>query len=190
MIPAMAFQADPGARTRFDRFVWLAVLLVASGTVALVFSPPALEGTSLGWLAGALRAGWSPFCHQAADRSFHVAGIQLLACSRCTGIFVGALAGVLIAPAAAALARRTSWPRWLLLAGLVPMALDVALGLTGAWGGTVATRAATGAVAGIVSAVWLMPHVCEAARDISGSIHGGRYTGAALTTGRRSRPRP
>ena len=39
-------------------------------------------------------AAGSIVCHQIPERSFHIAGVQLPVCARCTGLYAGALAGV------------------------------------------------------------------------------------------------
>ena len=36
-------------------------------------------------------------CHQRPERSFHVAGVQLPVCARCTGLYVSGAAGALAA---------------------------------------------------------------------------------------------
>jgi uncharacterized membrane protein len=57
------------------------------------------------WATGESRAGTvasafvylagSIICHQRPDRSFHDDGAQLPVCARCTGLYAGAMAGVL-----------------------------------------------------------------------------------------------
>ena len=68
------------------RLAWLflVVSLLVIGTFLL--SPPwtVLSKTRL--------VGYA-ICHQIAERSFHIAGQQLPLCARCTGIYMGALAG-------------------------------------------------------------------------------------------------
>lgn len=68
------------------RLAWL--FLVASLLVIGTFllSPP--------WtVLGKTRLVGYAICHQISDRSFHIAGHQLPLCARCTGIYMGALAG-------------------------------------------------------------------------------------------------
>ena len=43
-----------------------------------------------------MRLGNRCGCHQREDRSFHIKGWQFPICSRCTGILVGQLLGILI----------------------------------------------------------------------------------------------
>ena len=71
------------------RLAWLllVVSLLIIGTFLL--SPP--------WtvLGKAKLIGYA-ICHQIPERSFHVAGQQLPLCARCTGIYMGALAGFVL----------------------------------------------------------------------------------------------
>lgn len=43
-----------------------------------------------------LYAAGSVVCHQIPERSFHLAGVQLPVCARCTGLYLGGLAGVAV----------------------------------------------------------------------------------------------
>ena len=73
-------------------------------------------------------------CHQLPDRSFHLAGVQLPVCARCTGLYVGAAVG-LLGWALGARTRPHPWPRgWALLAlavASVPTATTVATAWVG-----------------------------------------------------------
>ncbi len=114
--------------------VWLAALLVAP----LAASAP--RGTTRFATAGAVYLAGRLVCHQQASRSFHLAGTQLPVCARCTGLYVGAVAGALVACGrrrrlAAPIARRA------LAIAAVPTALTVAAAWTGWWEATNVTRA-------------------------------------------------
>src|SRR5512135_2217325 len=66
------------------------VLVVAALIIgAFLLSPP--------WtvLGKAKLVGYA-ICHQIPERSFHIAGQQLPLCARCTGIYMGALAGFVL----------------------------------------------------------------------------------------------
>ncbi len=73
-------------RRRLAWFVLVVALLII-GTFLL--SPP--------WtvLGKAELIGYA-ICHQIPERSFHIAGQQLPLCARCTGIYMGALAGFVL----------------------------------------------------------------------------------------------
>jgi uncharacterized membrane protein len=67
-------------------------------------------------------------CHQRPERSFHAHGVQWPVCSRCSGLYLSAGFGVVLAwwwlPAARAVPFR-AW-RWVLLAAAVPTAGTIA----------------------------------------------------------------
>ena len=80
--------------------------------------------------AAAVYSGAGLICHQRAERSFHLAGVQQPVCARCTGLYVSGAAGALVA----ALWRRPRVPRRarsLLALTAVPTALTVALEFVG-----------------------------------------------------------
>ena len=61
----------------------------------LVFLPPFLIKAGYFKEAELVYLFFSPFCHQLAERSFHIFGAQLALCARCTGIWAGLLLGTL-----------------------------------------------------------------------------------------------
>jgi uncharacterized membrane protein len=129
--------------------------------------PALLSGTPLGWLGESLMAGYAPLCHQDPARSFHVGGVQLLACSRCVALYAGGLLGLLLAPASGLVGRRRLAPRWVLLVGLAPLAADALLPALGLWTSTLASRSATGLVAGALTALFILPGLTEVLSEIA-----------------------
>jgi uncharacterized membrane protein len=99
--------------------------------VAWVVVTPVLEARGAG-LASLSRAVCGPVCHQLPERTLHVAGLPMAACSRCVGLYVGGAAGLLAFGLLWPAARRVK-RRWL-LAAVLPTALDLAapwVGLAG-----------------------------------------------------------
>lgn len=99
-------------------------------------------------------------CHQRPDRSFHLAGVQLPVCSRCTGIYGGALLGlavwlawVAIRPAARLLDARRAIT--MLLVASVPTILTLATGTAGLWDPSNVGRAIAGLPLGLAAGALL-----------------------------------
>jgi uncharacterized membrane protein len=67
--------------------LWAVALPLSTFAVSGPASGSASAGRTLAWLAYAIG---SLVCHQRPDRSFHLAGMQLPVCARCTGIYAGA----------------------------------------------------------------------------------------------------
>lgn len=99
----------------------------------------------------ALMYGFDPLCHQIADRSPHVGGVQIAVCHRCYGILVG----LAIGPVAALIIRGrvNRYASLLIVASLIPLALDWGLGIVGIWENTAASRLITGAIFGVVAGI-------------------------------------
>ena len=55
-----------------------------------------VRGDGSGWPV-LVRIAASRICHQRPDRSFHTAGVQWPVCARCSGLYLGASIGALIA---------------------------------------------------------------------------------------------
>lgn len=107
--------------------------------------------------AALLYRAFAGVCHQIPERSFTLWGKPLGVCSRCTGVYFGFAAGVMIYP----LIRRideTSFPaRSILIAAAIPIAVDFALGFLGVWANTFGSRTMTGLLFGVVVAFFITP---------------------------------
>jgi uncharacterized membrane protein len=103
---------------------WTATLFVAP--FALTSRHPRLVSA-----AAVVYSAAGLICHQRAERSFHLAGVQPPVCARCTGLYVSGAAGSI---AAWALWRRPRAPRRarsVLVLAASPTALTVALEFAG-----------------------------------------------------------
>ena len=131
-------------------FFWLAMLVIAPYAVSSGEAP----------VAGALiyRAG-AVVCHQRADRSFHLAGLQLPVCARCTGLYAsGAVAALAAWMGFPVLPRRT---RLMLLLAALPTAITVAL----EWWGVAQFSNSTRALASVPlggAAAWIFVRTLRA----------------------------
>ena len=99
--------------SRHRRVLGWALALTATGWVfALVGAPYGATHAPHrhpSFLASAAVYGLaSLICHQQPDRTFHVWGAQLPVCARCTGLYVGAAVGALVA---VLLAHQRRWGR-------------------------------------------------------------------------------
>jgi uncharacterized membrane protein len=100
--------------------LWLVLLVMGPYAIAAGHVP---EAGALLYRAGAV------VCHQQPARSFHLAGLPLPVCARCTGLYAaGALSAVLALTGTAVVPRRA---RATLIAAALPTAVTVAL----EWGG-------------------------------------------------------
>lgn len=108
---------------------------------------------------------FSPLCHQRPDRSFWLFHQPFGVCTRCTGIYTGALLGIALfgvwgksLRSGISRAEKVRTPRRVfLLAGLVLVAADVGLELLGIRQTTPLSRYLTGAFCGIVAPFYLLP---------------------------------
>ncbi len=87
-------------------------------------------------------------CHQHASRSFFLNGNQMPVCARCTGIFVsiGIFAFLLVF-------FRIKMPFWMIVALIVPLALDGGIQLITSYESTNLLRLITGTLAGLATVV-------------------------------------
>ncbi|MBD0274111.1 MAG: DUF2085 domain-containing protein [Acetobacteraceae bacterium] len=133
---------------------------------AVLLAPAARAG---GWplLSEVLYGSFRLACHQLPERSFHLAGHPLAVCARCSGLYAGALLGLLAYPLGRAVAR-TDAPRraWLLWAA-VPTTLDFALGVLGLWENTHWSRFVTALPLGATAAFYIVPGLVELGRGVT-----------------------
>ena len=133
--------------------VWAVLVLAAPSLGSLPHPVPASVAAAT-YLVGA------SVCHQRPERSFHVGGLRLPVCGRCTGLYLSGAAGVLAGFAWAAVTRRrdrrargVDWRPWL-LAAAVPTGVTLVAEWAGWWVPSNAGRALAavplGAVAGVL----------------------------------------
>jgi uncharacterized membrane protein len=131
------------------------------------------------WLPAAISAiayaVGSLVCHQIPERSFHLAGVQLPVCARCSGIYAGAAIAswvALLRPLRRSLIRRaefaTAPARWIVVVAAVPTALSIVVERAGIANVTNAIRAMTAlslgaGVAFVVTAALATLHYKECA---------------------------
>lgn len=137
--------------------------LVATGTVAILLWGVAILATP--WLATAPARGTrslaavaylvgAAVCHQRPDRSFHLRGVPLPVCARCTGLYLGAAVGAIGAWSRRGRTRRPLGPRRQQLA-LLATALPI--------GATWLAEQAGGAVSSVARGVAAVPFAAVAA---------------------------
>ncbi len=150
---------------RLARRIYLWSLLLATGWLLLLIAPAWLMAHGDHDWAIFLYQSFSVACHQMPERTFHFHGFPLAVCSRCTGIYAGGLAGLMIYPLTRRLAeRRTPASGWL-LAALIPMLIDVGGNAVGLFNNTFFTRAMTGGLTGLAAAFYLFPSLISAFDD-------------------------
>jgi uncharacterized membrane protein len=141
----------PGAVLPLLAVLWLILLIVA---------PLAVQRDVAALPALAVYQASSALCHQRAERSFRVAGMQMPVCGRCIGLYAAGAAG---AVAAWFLGSRRTTPapstiRTVLVAAAVPMLLSVGLEWAGVIAGSNSSRFLSALPLG-AAAGWLLEHV-------------------------------
>jgi uncharacterized membrane protein len=128
----------------------LALMLVAGVSLPVVpcLGPPTLT-TAIIYACGGL------ICHQRADRSLTSCGRQWPVCGRCSGLYLGAAFGVLIA--VAGVGRRGSWRQWRarIAIAAAPTATLWTWEMTGLGDPGTPLRLALALPLGIATALWL-----------------------------------
>lgn len=135
------------SQAEWSQLGWALAAAACLGLLAAALLPPFVSPGAGAVLDGAFRH----LCHQLPSRSFVVDGTPLAVCHRCTGIYAGLAAGTLLFP----LVRSwtvgwTPYDRWVLLAAVLPAALDWGGDVVGLWSNTVATRVGTGLWLGVI----------------------------------------
>ena len=90
--------------------------------------------------------GW--VCHQAPERSLHIAGVQMPLCARCTALLLGAVVATLYV-----VLRRPLPPTQLCFALTLPMPVEIIFASWGIIEGGNALRSVTGFLFGFFSLV-------------------------------------
>jgi uncharacterized membrane protein len=136
---------------------YLVILAASFAWLTLIAAAPWFAATGHSTTAGLVYAVFSGVCHQRPDRSFFLLGHPLAVCARCSGIYAGGVAGMLIYPLMRRLDSQTiPWRGWLVIAAL-PIVADAVGGLLGVVTNSFLSRFVTGALAGSVVAFYLLP---------------------------------
>lgn len=128
----------------FVAMIPASILAAASATAAAISS-----GASMKW-----RLLFRMMCHGRPERCLELFGVPMPICARCTGIYLGLLAGL----AAFRLVRFVSEKSLRIAAfmALTPLAIDGLTQLTGLRESTNELRIATGLVAGLAFGLWIL----------------------------------
>lgn len=153
---------------RITRGTYVAVLSGALAWCSLFLLAPlscAASGDA-GGVGGAIYRALHLVCHQIPERSLHLLGWPLAVCVRCSAIYVGFLAGVLLYPLLRNIDRPALPGRALLLAAALPLLVDgLDIGFF-FYDVTNTTRALTGAPFGLVLPFIIVPAAQEAALEL------------------------
>ena len=148
----------------------LAYLLALTGAVLwlglIVAAPVLMHAGATGW-GEALYTFFHPICHQIDGRSLQVFGEPLGVCSRCSAIYAGFLVGLLAYPLFRPVQKPHPPSRTMLIVALIPMFVDVVLGLAGLHDVTIGTRLVTGAIFGLLIPFVVLPVFLGAVHEYS-----------------------
>lgn len=138
---------------------WVGGMLAAGAawSVLALVAAPAVVGEPARQI---IMAGFSAVCHQIAERSPHVGGVQLAVCDRCLGIYAALAAAPLLFAAVGRwdeVVRRHA--RYVVALAIAVPAVDWAGDVVGWWVNTPESRMATGSVFGL-AAGWLLTSAC------------------------------
>ena len=147
--------------TRRPLVFWLVSAATVTFLVALIFvAPLAAAGGHSVW-AEVIYRGFGVFCHQRPDRSYFIEGHKLGVCSRCTGLYVGFAATLLLYPLIRSLRSTVNPPRKYLVLAAIPLGVDFSLTFLGIWANTHTSRLLTGALLGTVAVFYVMPGIVD-----------------------------
>lgn len=125
-----------------------ALILAAASLCSWAIS----QGASMQW-----RALFRIMCHGRVDRCFELFSTPMPICARCTGIYLGLLAGLVLFPFMRWLRERTM--RTVAFIAIVPLGLDGVTQLLGFRESVNPLRIATGVIAGLAFGLWILSAV-------------------------------
>jgi uncharacterized membrane protein len=140
---------------------WWLLVAVGWGTAVVGFAAlaPLAEGRGYDRLARGIYLAYRPFCHQRAERSFHLAGEKMAFCERDLAIVAGAVFCCIIYAVARRLTTIPAIPGVALVLLIAPMAIDGGTQLVGLRESTWQLRLATGGLFAVASCWLLLPRL-------------------------------
>jgi uncharacterized membrane protein len=160
--------AVPSPVLRATRTTYIAVLLGAlTWCSALVAAPVCSAGAvDLSGLSRILYTFFHGICHQLPERSIILLGWPIAVCVRCSAIYGGFLAGTILYPAIRPVDHPGQPHRTLLILAAVPLCVDgLSLGFL-VYDVSNVTRAATGALFGLVVPFFVIPAAQQAVIEL------------------------
>ncbi len=124
---------------------------------SLIIAAPYFASTGDVLASDLLYFAFSRTCHQLPERSLFLFDHKLAVCSRCTGIYSGALITALIYPLFLKIDNKKTPGKWLLILAIIPIGLDGGIQLITGYESTNAIRFITGALFGGVLPLYLLP---------------------------------
>lgn len=156
-------QTGAKAKNKTGLTIWLVLFFLSVVWVALIIAPPLMKHGGMGDASSNLYYFFSFLCHQIPSRSFHIYEDIFAVCSRCFGVYLGIVLGLLFYPLFRSVDNTDPMPRvWLILA-CVPLGIDWSLTFFGIWENTHLTRFLTGALVGGACAIYILPAMVEIA---------------------------
>ncbi len=144
------------------------ILLLAGASLwCFLLVVPVLQAIRIpviGPASGIINTCFASVCHQYDARSFHLFGFAFAVCSRCTCVYFGFLAGVLLWRWYRSSAHRRALLWWCIAAA--PMIIDVLADTAGIRGSDFVTRSVTGAWFGGIAAQIVTPIFIEACAGV------------------------
>jgi uncharacterized membrane protein len=149
------------ANPRSMRRLWALTLAGTAVWLAAIVLAPWLAGHGRAAAARFIYAVFAPLCHQIPDRCFRLDGLPFAVCGRCSGIYGGFAAGLLVYPALRGFAKLSLPPVRLFLALTLPMAVDAGGGILGFWHSPIGLRFATGFAWGLILPYYFLPGMAD-----------------------------
>jgi uncharacterized membrane protein len=163
-----------------QRFPYIVCLLGAALWCGIIVLPVLAASMQLPFGSAAYKV-CSLICHQDDARSLHLAGTKLAVCARCTAIYAGFLAGLLLSPWLSKRIRKNTLLWWAI--AVAPMLLDVVPGLIGLHTITLDTRLITGGFFGLIAALILTPSARQGISELMMRLHLQRGNAYGPKTG-------
>jgi uncharacterized membrane protein len=142
---------------------YAAVLTFSIFWLILIFAAPFLsqQGSRERMWAGLIRFFFAPACHQIEARSFICFHHPLAVCARCTGVYAGFIAGLLVYPFVKRVGSIVMPPLWILGSGLLPAIAEWLWTHASGSPSSNMLRSLSGGVAGAVAVFWVLPAVFQ-----------------------------
>jgi uncharacterized membrane protein len=131
---------------------FLAAIPTALLSAAALCSWAVAHGASMRW-----RLLFRLTCHGRIERCLELFGAPMPICARCTGIYLGMLAGLIAFPLIPLLRERVM--RMVALVAILPLGLDGVTQLLGFRESVNPLRVATGVIAGLAFGLWILSAV-------------------------------